>query len=191
MPLHVVTPLIESVPMSKACGKEVLLKLENTQPSASFKIRGIGKLCEQLKAEGKKVFICPSSGNGGYSTAWACRKLGVKAIIPAPSGTPKDAIEAIESLGAEVIVKEGTWNVANEYALALAASSPENVYVTPYDDPVLWDGHATMIDEIAEQAPWKPDLVICAVGGGGLISGVTEGLIRNGWGDVPDRKSVV
>lgn len=185
MALHIVTPLIESVPLSAACGREVWLKLENTQPSASFKLRGIGKLCSQLYEEGKRTFICPSSGNAGYSTVWACRELGAKALIVAPSGTPADAVKAIESLGAEVIVRQGTWDVSNAYALELTEKDPEAVYVTPYDDPVLWDGHATMIDEITEQAPWKPDLVICAVGGGGLISGVTDGLIRNGWTDVP------
>ena len=185
MALHVQTPLIESVPMGKACGKKVYLKLENTQPSASFKLRGIGYMAEKLYAEGKRTFICPSSGNAGYSTAWVCRELGIKAIIVAPESTPEAAIRSIESLGAEVIVHGKIWNISNEYALELAASSPENVYVTPYDDPLLWDGHATMIDELVEQCPVKPDLVICAVGGGGLISGVTDGLIRNGWADVP------
>ncbi len=177
MPLHIETPFIESVPLSLASGRQVYLKLENTQTSSSFKIRGIGKLLEKLYAEGKRVFVCPSSGNAGYSVAWAARKLGAKAVIVAPESTPQAAIDSIEMLGGEVIVYGSVWDLSNEYAMELGSAAPENAYITSYDDPVLWDGHATMIDEIVKQSDFKPDAILCSVGGGGLISGICEGLL--------------
>ena len=57
--------------------------------------------------------------------------------------------------------------------------------ITAYDDPILWDGHASMVEEIAQQLPadTKPDAVVCCWGGGGLAAGVMEGLKRVGWDD--------
>jgi L-serine/L-threonine ammonia-lyase len=58
MPLWIETPLIESVPMGLSIGKKVRLKLENVQPAGSFKLRGIGALCEYEAARGAKGFTC-------------------------------------------------------------------------------------------------------------------------------------
>ncbi|TDA49312.1 pyridoxal-phosphate dependent enzyme, partial [Burkholderia pyrrocinia] len=78
---------------------------------------------------------------------------------------------------------------AEAHAFAQAGIGPHDAFVHPFDDPVLWQGHATMIDEMAadEMAAVgpKPDAVVLAVGGGGLLCGVLEGLARNGWHDVP------
>lgn len=184
MPLHIKTPLIESVPMGKITGKKVYLKLECVQAVGSFKIRGIGKLCEGLKEKGYKKFICPSAGNAGYATAWAGKELGVKAVVVAPKGTPQEAINAVQSLGAEVIVFGEVWDEANILAKKMAEDDATAAYISSYEHPDIWSGHATMIDELVEQCE-KPDVILCSVGGGGLICGVVEGLDRNGWGDVP------
>lgn len=183
MALHMETPLIESLPLGHAAGRKVLLKLECVQPAGSFKLRGVGALCEKLHAEGKRVFVCASSSNAGYATAYAARLLGAKAVIVAPEGSPEEALSAIRLLNAEVIVHGAVWYDANDLALELVRQDPERAYVSSYDDPVLWSGHATMIDELAKQCD-KPDAIICSVGGGGLLSGILEGLDRNGWSDV-------
>jgi L-serine/L-threonine ammonia-lyase len=57
-------------------------------------------------------------------------------------------------------------------------------FLHPFDDPLLWEGHDSLIDEV-KQSGVKPDAVVLSVGGGGLLSGVVQGLQRNGWGDVP------
>jgi len=183
MALHMETPLIESLPLGHTAGRKVLLKLECVQPAGSFKLRGVGALCEKLYAEGKRVLVCASSSNAGYATAYAARLLGAKAVIVAPEGSPEEALSAIRLLNAEVIVHGAVWYDANDLALELVRQDPEKAYVSSYDDPVLWSGHATMIDELAKQCD-KPDAIVCSVGGGGLLSGILEGLDRNGWSDV-------
>jgi len=57
-------------------------------------------------------------------------------------------------------------------------------FIHPFDDPLLWRGHASMIDEIAATGV-KPEAVVLSVGGGGLLCGAIEGLHRNHWTDVP------
>lgn len=57
------------------------------------------------------------------------------------------------------------------------------VMVPAYDDPVIWDGHSSMITEIHAQLPRKPDAIVCAVGGGGLLGGVLVGCANVGWDD--------
>jgi L-serine/L-threonine ammonia-lyase len=183
MPLHICTPLIESRPISEVVGAEVFLKLENTQPTGTFKIRGIGNLCEHAAKEGSTHFVSSSGGNAGYAAAYAGRNLGVKTTVFVPSTTPADAIAKIEEQEAEVIVAGDVWDETDEYASDFS-DKVKGLYISPFDHPLIWDGHATVIDEITKQIE-KPDAVILSVGGGGLFCGVNEGLQRNGWEDVP------
>lgn len=186
MPLHNVTPLIESVPLGMCCGKRVFLKMENAQAAGSFKIRGIGKLCEDYVSKGCANLVCPSGGNAGYATAWAARALGVKATIIMPESAPQEAREAIAVLGAEVIIYGADWYASNELAETIA-QAPHAEYVSSYEHPLIWSGHSTMVDEIVMQWPLaeKPGAVLLSIGGGGMMSGVIQGLDRHGWGDIP------
>jgi L-serine/L-threonine ammonia-lyase len=84
--------------------------------------------------------------------------------------------------GAELIVHGDSWMEAHGHALSMVGANDAMLH--PFDDPLLWPGHATMIDEAARQGT-KPDVVVLSVGGGGLLCGVVEGLRRNDWGDVP------
>jgi len=183
MSLHIRTPLIESRPISKIAGARVFLKLENTQPTGTFKIRGIGHLCQHAVKENFTHFISSSGGNAGYAAAYAGRNLGVKTTVFVPSTTPPDAIAKIEEQEAEVIVEGDVWDETDEYASDFS-DEVGGLYISPFDHPLIWEGHATVIDEIAEQIE-KPDAVILSVGGGGLFCGVNEGLQRNGWQNVP------
>lgn len=184
MALHVETPLIRSIPMEKASGRQVFLKMESLQPAGSFKLRGIGRLCEEKAKEGIKRFISSSGGNAGYAAAWAARELGLSILVVVPETTSEEAKNAIRSLGGEVRVHGSNWNKANELVLELLEADPGSAYVHPYDNPIMWEGHGTIIDEACRQGP-KPDAVLLSVGGGGLLSGVVEGLNRNDWNDVP------
>merc|ERR1711990_767034 len=58
------------------------------------------------------------------------------------------------------------------------------LYINPFDHPLIWEGHATIIDELKE-ANINPSLIICCVGGGGLLLGILKGLERNSMGSVP------
>ncbi|WP_396330538.1 pyridoxal-phosphate dependent enzyme [Burkholderia anthina] len=182
MPLHIQTPYIRSQIASRRLGTNVLLKLDALQPSGSFKLRGIGAVCEARHAAGARRFVSSSGGNAGIAVAYCGRELGVPVLVVVPESASARARELIRVEGAEVVVHGASWVEAN--AFALSAVGPHDAFVHPFDDPVLWQGHATMIDEMAASGP-KPDAVVLAVGGGGLLCGVLEGLARNGWHDVP------
>lgn len=182
---HLNTPLLESLSMSKLVGTTVYLKMENSQPSGSFKIRGIGHLCQQLARQSKGV-VCASGGNAGKAAAYAARKMGVPATIVVPSSSPPLVVQALQDQGAQVKITGKVWDDANAEALRLAESEGL-IFVPPFDHPLLWQGHASMVAEVAASlGPGvKPGAVLLSVGGGGLLCGVIQGLKDVGWMDVP------
>ena len=183
MPLHIETPLFESRALSAASGRSVWLKVEAMQPPGSFKIRGIGLACEEYRRRGATRFISSSGGNAGIAVAYAGRMLGVPVVV-VPQTTTQRAKDLIQAEGAELIVHGAAWHEANALAQSMVTSS--DAFLHPFDDALLWQGHASMIDEVARAgAGARPDAVLLSVGGGGLLSGVVEGLRRNGWNDVP------
>lgn len=182
MPLHLSTPLFESGAMSVRDGQQVWLKMEAMQPPGSFKIRGIGFACEEYVRRGATRFICSSGGNAGIAAAYAGRRLGVPVVVVVPETTTERARELIGRENAQVIVHGASFQEANALAQSMVTAS--DAFIHPFDDPLLWQGHASMIDEVAASG-LKPDAVVLSVGGGGLLCGVVEGLRRNGWNDVP------
>jgi len=80
-PLHIWTPTIESKPLEEITGKKVWLKMECYQPVGSFKIRGIGRICQYFATQGKKHFVSSSGGNAGLAVAYAGRQLGIKVTV--------------------------------------------------------------------------------------------------------------
>ncbi len=182
MSLHIETPLIESDPLSEAAGCQVWLKLDALQPTGSFKIRGIGMACESYARHGKRRFISSSGGNAGIAVAYAGRRLSVPVVVVVPETTTERARSLIRQQGAQLIVHGGAWHDAN--ALAQSMLGEDDAFVHPFDDPLIWRGHASLVDEVAH-AGIKPDAVVLSVGGGGLFCGVVEGLHHNGWHDVP------
>lgn len=181
MALHIETPLLNSRALSLHSERAIWLKLEALQPPGSFKIRGIGLACEEYARRGASRFISSSGGNAGIAVAYAGRQLGIPVIVVVPETTSARAKALIAQEGAEVIVHGAAWQEAN--ALAQSMLTPQDAFLHPFDDPLLWQGHAGMIDEVA-RAGLKPDAVVLSVGGGGLLAGVAEGLQRNGWDDV-------
>ena len=103
-------------------------------------------------------------------------------IVVVPETTTERAIALMRKEGAEVTIHGASWQEAN--ALALSTVNESDAFLHPFDDPLVWQGHATMIDEAARSGV-KPDVVVLSVGGGGLLCGVVEGLRRNGWVNVP------
>jgi len=181
--LHIRTPLIESLSLSKKWGRRVLLKFENLQPTGSFKIRGIGLLCQSGKSDGVEHFVSSSGGNAGYAAAYAAKQLGATITVFVPTTTPPDLRQLIELQGAEVKVAGDVWDETHQEALSLSGEIGA-LYIPPFDHPLIWKGHSSLVDEIAEEID-KPDAVVLSVGGGGLLCGVVEGLQRHGWKDVP------
>ena len=175
--LHQVTPYWPHRGLPQT-GRQTWVKMEAHQPTGSFKIRGVGHLCARLAAQGAKAFVSSSGGNAGYAAAYAGRALGVPTTVVTPASTAKEMRDKIAALGATVLVRGEVWDEADAAARAIVARG-EAAYVPPFDHPLLWEGHATLLDEMLQQGP-APEAVVVAVGGGGLLCGVAEGLARRG-----------
>jgi L-serine/L-threonine ammonia-lyase len=182
-PLHHVTPYGPLRGLDAPAPRETWVKMEAHQPTGSFKIRGIGLLCQRLQDEGAKAFISSSGGNAGLAAAYAGQALGAPVMVVVPSTTPAFMRERIAGLGAKVIVYGDVWDEADGAARGLVAEG-HGAYVPPFDHPLLWEGHSTLVDEMLAQGP-APDAVVVAVGGGGLLCGVADGLARHGLDRVP------
>ncbi|GAB1314961.1 catabolic L-serine/threonine dehydratase [Madurella fahalii] len=202
------TPLIFSPPLSRAAGCNIFLKLENCQPSGSFKSRGIGNMMSLALAAHSQTafphhanggdqpvhFYCSSGGNAGLACATTATALGAPATIVVPTSTSAFMVSKLRELGAEVVQTGASWAEADAYLretfLVPPEARPENgaaerrVYVPPFDHPDIWAGASTLVDEIVNEMlvrkrPGGVDAIVCNVGGGGLLNGVMEGLERH------------
>lgn len=179
--LYVQTALVDMLNLSTDKQK-FAVKMECDQPAGSFKLRGMDYLCKQAVKDGASQLISSSGGNAGLSAAYAGRKLGVPVTVVVPESTPQEVLDLLRLQGATALVKGKVWDEADAYAKDLVEKT-HGAYVPPFDNELLWEGHATMIDELKDQCASQPDAIICSVGGGGLLCGIMRGLLRNGWQD--------
>jgi L-serine/L-threonine ammonia-lyase len=125
----------------------------------------------------------------------AAASLGFPASVVVPMSTKPVMIARLKAAGATEVIQYGeNWQYADAYlreeilGKLKDEGEVEGIYVPPFDHPLIWEGNATMIEEIKRQIPdgefEKPDAIICSVGGGGLLSGICQGLDRVGWSDV-------
>lgn len=182
-PLHIDTPLVESPAISKKTGRQIFLKMESWQPTGSFKIRGVGYLCSQLAKDGAKRFVTTSAGNAGLAVAYAGKKMNIPVTVVVWSNVSEMMREKLRQEGAEIVLHGNDWIEANVFAQSMCEEKGV-CFVPPFDHPLLWKGHASLIHEV-KQVGIKPDAVVVAVGGGGLLCGVIQGLHEVGWSDVP------
>ncbi|KAM5237749.1 serine dehydratase-like [Ctenodactylus gundi] len=183
-PFHIVTPLLESRALSQVTGTAVFLKCENMQPTGSFKIRGIGHFCQEMARQGCRHLVCSSGGNAGIAAAYSAQKLGLPATIVLPESTSQLVIQRLQGEGAEVQLAGKVWDEANLRAEELAQQDGW-VNVSPFDHPLIWEGHASLVRELKAALRGPPGAVVLAVGGGGLLAGVAAGLVEVGWQHVP------
>ncbi|NXU16240.1 SDSL protein, partial [Pardalotus punctatus] len=183
-PFHVVSPVLESLPLSKAVGTKIFMKLENVQPSGSFKIRGIGHLCQDVRGRADSEPPLSTGGNAGLAAAYAAKKLGLPITVVVPSSSGPTPVRKLEELGAKVEVYGKVWDDANRRAQELVKTEGW-VSIHPFDHPLVWEGHASLVRELKDSLEAKPDAMVVSVGGGGLLAGVVAGLHQVGWQDVP------
>jgi len=183
MALHHITPLLPSTALEALAGVPVWLKLESAQPSASFKLRGMGLAAERAVARGATRLVSSSGGNAGYAVAWAGRALGVPVTVVVPASTGARMRRLIAATGAEVRVAGEVWDEAHAAATALAKDTG-GALLHPFDHPDIWEGHSSLVAEVAD-AGLVPKQVVVSVGGGGLLCGVLQGMRAAGWSDVP------
>ncbi|KZT11494.1 tryptophan synthase beta subunit-like PLP-dependent enzyme [Laetiporus sulphureus 93-53] len=182
------TPLVHSPHISARLGCNAYLKLETLQPSQSFKYRGISYFIQDaVRKHGHGIhLIAASSGNAGLAVACVSKRLGVRCTVYLHEGVSTSTIEFLRREGAEVVSVGTCYLHARRKAEEAVKLNTNAVMVPPYDDPLVWAGHGSMIAEIARQLPagTKPDAVFCSVGGGGLAGGIMYGCKSIGWDDV-------
>lgn len=177
--LYLQTPLVRSIPLSNLAGRDIYIKLDCLQPSGSFKDRGMAHLCKALQStKGTQKLIASSGGNAGLAVATVGPKLGMQVSVVVPESTKSNVIERLKSLDADVTIHGKIWNEADLLARKRVEEDPQAEYVSPYDNPLLWTGHSTVVDEIVEELPNVGGIIV-SVGGGGLICGVFEGLEKH------------
>ncbi len=152
----------------------VLLKREDQQSVRSFKLRGAYNKMVQLSPEQlKKGVICASAGNHAQGVALSAHKLGARAVIVMPTTTPQLKVDAVRSLGGEVLLFGDSYSDAHTHAAALEKKQGLT-FVHPFDDPDVIAGQGTVAMEMLRQHQGPLHAVFVAIGGGGLISGVAN-----------------
>jgi len=151
-------------------GPDIRLKLENLQPTNAYKIRGAvnAVACLSPEERAKGVWTI-SAGNAGQGVAYAARAAGIPCSVVAIETAPQTKLERMRALGATIIPV--SYELAWKAAEAHAFEGLDATFIHPFDNHDFIAGHGTMGLEIVEDCP-DVRTVICAIGGGGLITGV-------------------
>lgn len=166
------TPLELSEPLSEMTGCQVFLKEEHVQLTGSFKVRGALNKLMSLNAEQRaKGVVVASTGNHGLAVAHGLKTLGVEGLIYLPETTPANKVELLRSKGVPLKLY-GIDPLETELQARRDAERQGKTYISPYNDPKIIGGQGTIGVELLEQLP-DLDEVYIAVGGGGLISGIS------------------
>lgn len=173
------TPLQYDRYLSEKYGATILLKREDLQKVRSFKLRGayyaIKQLPKEILAAG---VVCASAGNHAQGVAYTCHEINTKAVIFMPTTTPQQKVTQVEFFGGadvEIQLVGDTFDRSAQAAKDYAAERGM-AFIDPFNDPNIIAGQGTLALEMmvdAEHEGYKPDYILAAIGGGGLISGVS------------------
>jgi threonine dehydratase len=165
------TPCLRSRTLSEIVGAELWLKFENLHYTASFKERGaLNRLALLAPEDRARGVIAMSAGNHAQGVAHHATRLGIRATIVMPEGTPFVKIENTRRLGGEVVIHGAGFDDAARHVEELVRSRGL-VFVHPFDDPAIIAGQGTVALEMLAAAPGLEVLVV-PIGGGGLVSGI-------------------
>jgi threonine dehydratase len=164
------TPLRRYPALDRLVGAEVHVKHENFNPTGAFKVRGGINLVSRLSDdERERGVIAASTGNHGQSVAYAARLFGVSAVICAPAAANPVKVEAMQDLGAEVILEGERYDDARRNADRLGREHGYR-YIHSGDEPLLIAGVGTHTLEVLQEQP-QIDTVIVPIGGGSGAAG--------------------
>ena len=171
------TPLLRNDFLSLRFGAEIWLKREDLTPVRSYKIRGALNAMRKLRAmdPGQAHFVCASAGNHAQGVAYACRHFGVHGTVFMPVTTPQQKIGKTRAFGGEAV----TIRLIGDYFDQSLAAAQEFCraegahFLSPFDDPDVIEGQASVAAEMLAQLPRPPEVVVLPVGGGGLAAGIT------------------
>lgn len=150
----------------------VTLKLELLQAAGSFKARGaMNRLLTLSEGQRGRGIVTASGGNHGLAIARSAHVLGARAQIFLPSNVVPDKVAKLKQWGASVEIVGDVWDDANAAALAYADRTGAT-YAHPFSDPVVVAGQGTLGLDVLDDMP-DVDVILVAIGGGGLISGLS------------------
>lgn len=164
------TPLVLSKSLSQS-GTNVYFKMENLNPTGSFKLRGAAnKILSMTEEERKKGVVTASTGNHGAAVGYMCQKTGAKGTVFGPDSMSQAKYDGMLSYGIEVIKNEG--DPINGELNARKFAADNNIpFISPYNDPQIVGGQGTIGFELFSEHQ-DLDAVFISLGGGGLMSGV-------------------
>ncbi|MEJ7138538.1 threonine ammonia-lyase, biosynthetic [Amphibiibacter pelophylacis] len=170
------TPLDFAPQLSAKIGQNMWLKREDCQPVFSFKLRGAyNRMARLTGGQRARGVICASAGNHAQGVALSSQKLGCRALIVMPVTTPQVKIDAVQSFGGsqvQIVLSGESYSDAYQHALQLEREQGLT-FIHPFDDPDVIAGQGTVAMEILRQHQGPLDAIFVAVGGGGLIAGVS------------------
>jgi threonine dehydratase len=164
------TPVFTSETINRLTKSQVFFKCENFQKVGAFKMRGAANAVLSLtSAEKQNGVATHSSGNHAQALALAAKQSNIQAYIVMPESAPQIKRKAVLDYGATVINCAPTLS-ARELALNEVVKETGAVFIHPYDNVAVIAGQATALIEFHNSIP-DLDIIMCPVGGGGLISG--------------------
>lgn len=170
------TPLYNAQELAKKIGiKELFIKDDGLNPTASLKDRASSIAVARALQEGSKIITCASTGNAASSLAGLAASRGLKTFIFVPSTAPTAKVTQLKIFGANVFLAKGGYEDAFAFSMRCSAEYKwynRNSGINPY----LIEGKKTVSLEIAEQMNFKlPDIIFVSVGDGCTLAGVWKG----------------
>jgi len=170
------TTFIAATRLGRRLGVDLTIASETFQHTGSFKFRAAYHLASQVR---QRHIITASSGNFGQGLARACQLLDKSCLVVMPNTAAKSKVDAVHEFGGDVELIDVTRITRVARLRALAALHGDAYIASPYDDPLVIEGNATLGAELAASGQLI-DFIIAPVGGGGLTSGIIRGLRANG-----------
>ncbi|KAI5960655.1 CHA1 [Candida pseudojiufengensis] len=190
---HSRTSLIDvtdKLPIQPPC--RILFKNEMEHASGSFKLRGIGNLVKTSieKAQSKGIplnqihVFASSGGNAGLAAAYSAKFYNVSCTVAIPIIAKPIIQTKLKEFGARVILFGNSINEADQHLKNIINSASQDIfpiYCHPFDNPEIWHGHSTLVDEVSQQVENKDKIkgFVCSFGGGGLYNGIYQGMVQN------------
>jgi threonine dehydratase len=170
------TTIVDAPRLSRKLGVDLVLASETLQYTGSFKFRAAYNVATNVK---HAHVITASSGNFGQALAYACSLFKKRCTVVMPSTAPQIKVDAVREYGAEVDLVDVTKLGRLERLAELALQFPEAYVASPYDDPLVIEGNASLASELFA-LDLDLDSIIAPIGGGGLTSGLVTAVERSG-----------
>jgi threonine dehydratase len=170
------TTIVDAPRLSRKLGVDLVLASEIHQYTGSFKFRAAHNVASHVK---QGHVITASSGNFGQAIAYACALFNKRCTVVMPATAPKIKVDAVREYGAEVDLVDVNKKGRLERLSELAKQFPDAYVASPYDDPLVIEGNASLARELVA-LDLDLDFIIAPIGGGGLTSGLVKGIEQSG-----------